>query len=357
MNKENLILRLKNRNRNDEGEVYDYSNTFYLDKKPLEIICHIHGIFYQHTQAHIDKNGMCPGCRKQKESNEYLLKIKDRRNDKGLIYDYSKTIKNGKDKIIVICKEHGEFLQHPFDHLKNCGCPKCGDIRTVKIKKEKYGDNYFKDLLKEISFNKGVENISQLEDIKNKKKETFFNNYGTTYGKCKEIEEKKKKTNLKKYGTEYIFQNKDIKKKSLETKIKKGSFDKSNSSKEATEYIKNYIKLKGYDKDQVAYSDIKNGYFEWGYFYNEKWMLFDLVVFKKGKRGDINSIIEILEYQGPFHYTLEDVKERGDKNSTPYKSCRISIKESYEKDKLKEEFANKYSKKFTIIYSDHKKRN
>lgn len=41
-------------------------------------------------------------------------------------FDYSKfnyiTIKT---KSIIICKEHGEFLQHANAHLNGNGCPKC----------------------------------------------------------------------------------------------------------------------------------------------------------------------------------------------------------------------------------------
>lgn len=42
-------------------------------------------------------------------------------------YDYSKTIFTKlKDKIIVICPKHGEFLISAEHHLKrHQGCPKC----------------------------------------------------------------------------------------------------------------------------------------------------------------------------------------------------------------------------------------
>jgi len=41
-------------------------------------------------------------------------------------YDYSKVEYTGsKHPIIVICKEHGEFLQSAGNHLRGAGCPEC----------------------------------------------------------------------------------------------------------------------------------------------------------------------------------------------------------------------------------------
>ena len=42
------------------------------------------------------------------------------------LYDYSKVnYVSNKKKIIIICKEHGEFLQRPVNHSNGQGCPKC----------------------------------------------------------------------------------------------------------------------------------------------------------------------------------------------------------------------------------------
>lgn len=53
----------------------------------------------------------------------------------GLKYDYSavvyKTAK--KDKVTIICPEHGAFLQVPNSHLNGCGCPKCGVEQRVGV--------------------------------------------------------------------------------------------------------------------------------------------------------------------------------------------------------------------------------
>ena len=54
-------------------------------------------------------------------------------------YDYSKvSYSNCKDKVCIICPEHGEFWQTPDNHLQKKGCPVCryissGDKRRTSI--------------------------------------------------------------------------------------------------------------------------------------------------------------------------------------------------------------------------------
>jgi len=72
----------------------------------------------------------------------------------GETYDYSKvTYKTTKDKVTIICKKHGDFMQVPPSHLKGAGCKKCGTERAasllsfdndsfIKKAKEIHGDKY-----------------------------------------------------------------------------------------------------------------------------------------------------------------------------------------------------------------------
>lgn len=59
----------------------------------------------------------------------FIQKATEVQGDK---YDYSKTeYVNEKTKVIIICKEHGEFQQVPYSHLQGCGCNLCGiNLRT-----------------------------------------------------------------------------------------------------------------------------------------------------------------------------------------------------------------------------------
>ena len=112
---------------------YDYSETEYLNSKTkIIIICPIHGKFSQNPNNHLSlKRGCCLcGGSKKSTTKEFIQKAKKIHNNK---YDYSrakyfKAIKN----VIIICKQHGEFLQTPNNHLRGQGCPKCYYVRTTK---------------------------------------------------------------------------------------------------------------------------------------------------------------------------------------------------------------------------------
>jgi hypothetical protein len=73
-----------------------------------------------------------------KTKEDFIREAKEVHGDK---YDYSKVeYINSKTKVCIICPEHGEFWQIPYDHLKGCGCQKCGFITMAK-KHAKY-DSY-----------------------------------------------------------------------------------------------------------------------------------------------------------------------------------------------------------------------
>lgn len=76
------------------------------------------------------------------KTKKFIEKSKVIHGDK---YDYSKSeyIKND-NKVIIICTEHGEFLQTPHNHMhltKPKGCPQCGLINSVNNRTSNI--NYF----------------------------------------------------------------------------------------------------------------------------------------------------------------------------------------------------------------------
>ena len=140
------------------GDKYDYSKVEYKKLiSPVEIICPIHGSFFQSPHAHLKGQG-CPKCgiesraQKHKDSTEtFIAKARKIHGDK---YDYSKVkyIKSN-EKVCIICPKHGEFWTTPNWHLTGRGCPECGkEISTtcnllseeefIKRAKEKHGDKY-----------------------------------------------------------------------------------------------------------------------------------------------------------------------------------------------------------------------
>ena len=114
--------------RTIHGDKYDYSNVEYVNNGvEVCIICPEHGEFWQVPRYHIIGHG-CQKCGGTKKSNtkDFIAKAKEIHGDK---YDYSKVeYVNTKTKVCIICPEHGEFWQCPTNHLKGCGCSKCGKM-------------------------------------------------------------------------------------------------------------------------------------------------------------------------------------------------------------------------------------
>lgn len=114
------------------GDKYDYSTVIFTENKAnVSIICKIHGEFKCRAQNHYRKTNPtgCPECGKLSKNRikEQQKVILDFKSVHGNLYDYSKVIYIGQlDKITIICKEHGEFLQNPKEHFKGHGCQKCG---------------------------------------------------------------------------------------------------------------------------------------------------------------------------------------------------------------------------------------
>ena len=113
------------------GNKYDYSKVEYTNSSTkVCIICPKHGEFWQTPNSHLQGIG-CPKCSgKNLSDTEIINKFKKRHGEK---YDYSKMEYRGsKEKICIICPEHGEFWQTPNAHLNGNGCPVCGFKKIQK---------------------------------------------------------------------------------------------------------------------------------------------------------------------------------------------------------------------------------
>ena len=113
------------------GDKYDYSKVEYVSaNEKVCIICPQHGEFYQLPYSHIKGSG-CPKCKARNLSkNEVISKCNEVHGNR---YDYSKVEYNKlKDKVTIICPEHGEFYQSMEKHLHGQGCPKCAKEKSVK---------------------------------------------------------------------------------------------------------------------------------------------------------------------------------------------------------------------------------
>ena len=107
------------------GDRYDYSKTVYVRVHDrVTITCKEHGDFEQRPNAHLSGHGCakCSGTH-QHSTAEWIIEAKKTHGDR---YDYSKTVYvRTHDKVIITCKEHGDFEQHPSNHLVGKGCPCC----------------------------------------------------------------------------------------------------------------------------------------------------------------------------------------------------------------------------------------
>lgn len=136
------------------GEIYDYSETKYIDTKTkVNILCLKHGIFSQVPYSHLNGTG-CPVCGKEKSaiSKNKGPKFIDRSNRiHGFKYDYSKTnYISCKEKITIICPKHGEFFQTPDNHIQGRGCWECRNEDISNREKIPKVGKSFKDLYPEL---------------------------------------------------------------------------------------------------------------------------------------------------------------------------------------------------------------
>lgn len=135
------------------GDKYDYSKTVYSKMRDkVCIICPEHGEFWQKAQHHINGVG-CPEC-----SGRHIMTteefIKKAKEVHGDKYDYSKVVYKGTDTLVtIICPEHGEFTQTPYHHLRRRhGCPNCKGLT------KRYKFNLLKEFESEYEFRAFLKN-------------------------------------------------------------------------------------------------------------------------------------------------------------------------------------------------------
>lgn len=113
---------------------YDYSAFVFkgVDTKST-IICLEHGEFKQSPYQHYNRKQGCPLCahelrNKTKKKRLSASMIEDFEEVHGDMYDYSKAVyETAVSKVVIICMDHGEFLQSPNKHKQGRGCPTCAN--------------------------------------------------------------------------------------------------------------------------------------------------------------------------------------------------------------------------------------
>ena len=157
--------------KNLHKDKYDYSKVDYKNTHSnVTIICLKHGEFQQSPHNHLKGRG-CLTCYYDKDDKQnFKEKFKFKSNKLyNFKYDYSKVhYKNIHTKVIIICPEHGEFLQSPNNHQRGHECFKCtGHVKVTLEKflersKEHHGNKY--DYSK-VKIDEKVNNQSKLKII------------------------------------------------------------------------------------------------------------------------------------------------------------------------------------------------
>ena len=118
------------------GDFYNYSQVEYKsNREKIKITCPIHGEFNQRASNHLEGRGchICGGFSK-KTTEDFIKKAKTIHGNR---YDYSKVVYKGIfEKIIIVCFEHGEFIQTPANHFQGSGCSICAIERTKRTKEQ-----------------------------------------------------------------------------------------------------------------------------------------------------------------------------------------------------------------------------
>lgn len=143
-----VLKRSSNRIKNTEwfiakarkihGDEFDYSESLYTkSKETVKIKCKNNHIFWQSPNVHLAGH-RCPFCQKTgkpywdslpKISFEEFVEKSNLVHDSQ--YDYTKTKEtfiegNVNKKVLITCKEHGDFWQPMRTHIAGfCGCKRC----------------------------------------------------------------------------------------------------------------------------------------------------------------------------------------------------------------------------------------
>jgi Zn finger protein HypA/HybF involved in hydrogenase expression len=138
----------------DVLEKYDFSETKYNGYHSKAIVrCKKHNIYFSVVWMCLYQKSGCPECSKEKARKLYSKTtsefVQEAKAIFGATYNYDKvTYINGKEKVIINCRKHGDFLKTPQKHLAGQGCPKCKSSRgETAIQKvlDKYGVQYMRE--------------------------------------------------------------------------------------------------------------------------------------------------------------------------------------------------------------------
>ena len=164
---------------------YDYSKTEYISAlNKLIVTCPKHGEFEQVAKRHYEGHG-CLKCGIERSADKRRLTtenfIERAILAHGNLYNYSKSVYiSAHEKLIIICKIHGEFEQIAWNHMCGAQCPRCvkGAYSKVCLEWLSYFEEYI-DI-------KHAGNSGELK-IKLPNKTPYWKNHIRIDGYCEEL--------------------------------------------------------------------------------------------------------------------------------------------------------------------------
>lgn len=118
------------------GDMFTYNKSDYTNNRSMmRISCETHGEFSQTAMSHLAGQG-CPMCAGKGVYTTALM-IEMCKNTHGDRYNYELVqYVNQLTKIKIVCRDHGEFPQLPFNHAGGQGCPTCATTKPTRGHRE-----------------------------------------------------------------------------------------------------------------------------------------------------------------------------------------------------------------------------
>ncbi|MDB4204988.1 endonuclease domain-containing protein [Polaribacter sp.] len=120
--------KVKKRLRDIFGNEYDLSKVNYINKiEKIILVCKKHGEFSARLSAFTKRKQRCQDCKRDEQLEVYLKFLKS--NYPYITYSLGQSYTNSKDKFRFVCKSHGVFEQTWNTITRGTHCPKCGANR------------------------------------------------------------------------------------------------------------------------------------------------------------------------------------------------------------------------------------
>lgn len=117
--------------RSVHGDRYDYSLAQYKGgRERITIICPRHGPFKQQASNHTYAKHQCKHCAADTMSAEEFFSAANIKHKNKYDYTLAEYV-NLSTRIIIVCPEHGSFMQAPNLHLRTTGCNICSHARRT----------------------------------------------------------------------------------------------------------------------------------------------------------------------------------------------------------------------------------